>query len=89
MSSNIHITNDIQIDNETADKILRLAYLKGYLGKCEDVTNGCDFYRYDPVAKNMYFHIINPLFWVELSLKEFIDCYTDILAREINQKAKR
>jgi hypothetical protein len=79
---------DLRINNEMADKILRKAYLKGYLGKCEDVTNGCDFFRYDPVKSVVYFHIVDPMFWVSLTLNETIDCITDILAREVYKEQK-
>lgn len=85
---NINITSDITASIDEANKILRLAYLKGYFGKCEDVTNGCDIFRYVPKDKVVEFHIKDPLFWVRLRLDQFIDCQIDLLNRENHHKKK-
>lgn len=82
------VNKDLIINNEMADKVLRKAYLRGYLGKCEDVTNGCDFFRYDPLESIVYFHIIDPMFWVSLTLKQVLECIEDILTKEANKEQK-
>ncbi len=84
----LNITKDFKLTQEDADKILRIAYLKGYFKKCEDVTNGCDIHRYIPAKKVVEFHIQDPLFWVELRLDQVIDCQIDLLERERHHQKK-
>lgn len=47
----INITQFFTLELEEANKILRIAYLKGYLKSCEVVQNGCDIFRYIPSTK--------------------------------------
>lgn len=85
----LNITKDFKLTQEDADKILRIAYLKGYFKKCEDVTNGCDIHRYIPAKKVVEFHIQDPLFWVELRLDQVIDCQIDLLDKQQHYEEKR
>ena len=82
------ITNDFKPTQDEADKILRMAYLKGYFKNCEDVQNGCDIFRYIPATKLIEFHIIDPMFWVTLRLDQVIDCQIDLLERERHHQKK-
>lgn len=79
----VNITKDLTLTQDEADKILKIAYLKGYFDKCEDVTNGCDIHRYIPNKKIVEFHIKDPMFWVELKLEQVILCQIELLNRKI------
>lgn len=85
----LNITKDFKLTQEDADKILRIAYLKGYFEKCEDVTNGYDIHRYIPSKQVVEFHIKDPLFWVELRLDQVIDCQIDLLDKQAHHEKKR
>ena len=80
----INLAKDLVLSKFEADKILKVAYLKGYFKKCEDVTNGCDVYRYIPMKRVVEFHIKDPMFWIELTLEKVIECQIEILEREIH-----
>lgn len=85
----IYIASGLKITTEEANKILRLAYLKGYFNKCEDVQNGCDIHRYIPNKRVVEFHITDPMFWVTLKLEQVIDCQIELIDRERHHKNKR
>lgn len=85
----IIITNDISINSEDADKILKLAYLKGYFDKCEDVTNGCDIHKYIPEKEIIEFHIKDPMFWVELSINQVMTCLKELEHKEKHHLLKK
>ncbi len=82
----LNITKNFKLSQGEADKILRIAYLKGYFQKCEDVTNGCDIHRYIPSKQVVEFHIKDPLFWVELRLDQVIDCQIDLLDKQAHHE---
>lgn len=84
----INITQFFTLELEEANKILRIAYLKGYLKSCEVVQNGCDIFRYIPSTKLIEFHIVDPLIWVTLRLDQVIDCQIDLLEREKHHEKK-
>lgn len=84
----INITQFFTLELEEANKILRIAYLKGYLKSCEVVQNGCDIFRYIPSTKLIEFHIVDPLIWVTLRLDQVIDCQIDLLEREKHHEMK-
>lgn len=84
----LNITQELKLTQKEADKILRMAYLKGYFNNCDDVQNGCDIFRYIPSSKMIEFHIIDPMFWVELRLDQVIDCQIDLLERERHHQKK-
>lgn len=85
----ININCKIDLESKDADKILKLAYLKGYLKHEQNVQNGCDTFKYDPVRKVVEFHIKKPLMWVELKLEQVIDCQIDLLERSKHSKSKK
>ncbi len=78
----LNITKDFKLTQDEANRILRIAYLKGYFKNCKDVQNGCDIFRYIPATKLIEFHIIDPMFWVTLRIEQVIDCQIDLLERE-------
>ena len=84
----INITQFFTLELEEANKILRIAYLKGYLKSCEVVQNGCDIFRYIPSTKLIEFRIVDPLIWVTLRLDQVIDCQIDLLEREKHHEKK-
>lgn len=84
----INITQFFTLELEEANKILRIAYLKGYLKSCEVVQKGCDIFRYIPSTKLIEFHIVDPLIWVKLRLDQVIDCQIDLLEREKHHEKK-
>lgn len=85
----VNITKDLTLTQDEADKILKIAYLKGYFDKCEDVTNGCDIHRYIPNKKIVEFHIKDPMFWVELKLEQVILCQIELLNRKNHIKRRK
>lgn len=77
----IHITDNIILDENLANEILKISHEKNII-KNDDVLNGCDYFTYYPNTKIISFHIQDPLFWEDLSLKDFLICY-----EELNKKA--
>lgn len=77
----IHITDNIILDENLANEILKISHEKNII-KSDDVLNGCDYFTYYPNTKIVSFHIKDPMFWEDLSLKDFLICY-----EELNKKA--
>ncbi len=77
----IHITDNIILDENLANEILKISHAKNII-KSDDVLNGCDYFTYYPNTKIVSFHIKDPMFWEDLSLKDFLICY-----EELNKKA--
>lgn len=85
----ININSKFDLESKDADKILKLAYLKGYLKHEENVQSGCDIFKYDPVRKIVEFHIKKPLIWVKLRLDQVIDCQIDLIERQAHRKKRK
>lgn len=77
----IHIIDNIILDENLANEILKISHEKNII-KSDDVLNGCDYFTYYPNTKIVSFHIKDPMFWEDLSLKDFLICY-----EELNKKA--
>lgn len=77
----IHITDNIILNQNLADEILKIAHKKKII-KSDDVLNGCDYFTYYPNTKIVSFHIKDPLFWEDLSLKDFLLCYEEIVSKK-------
>ena len=77
----IHITDSIILNQNLADEILKIAHKKKII-KSDDVLNGCDYFTYYPNTKIVSFHIKDPLFWEDLSLKDFLVCYEEIVSKK-------
>ena len=78
----IHITDNIILNQNLADEILKIAHKKKII-KSDDVLNGCDYFTYYPNTKIVSFHIKDPLFWEDLSLKDFLICYEEIVSKKV------
>lgn len=77
----IHITDNIILNQTLADEILKIAHKKKII-KSDDVLNGCDYFTYYPNTKIVSFHITDPLFWEDISLKDFLVCYEEIVSKK-------
>lgn len=82
----IHITDTITLDTKLADEILKTAHDKKIL-KSDDVLNGCDYFAYYPNKKIVSFHIKDPLFWEDISLKDFLVCYEEVISKKYRRAA--
>lgn len=78
----IHIKESIFLNEEIANEVLKISHEKNIIND-KDVLNGCDYFTYYPNTKIVSIHIKDPLFWVDLSLQDFLSCYEEIKNKKV------